>query len=189
MKYLFISGIPTAGKSYLAERVAQKTNSLHIDIDDLREEMSKNPNLKSWVNFFSDKNEEKYWNTITLEEHWSNLLKQSEAFWPTILEKIHKIQQTGEDAIFEGVNILPHLAHKDLDFPGIVLLGESESAVFERCKRDPRWGKTAELQKKEAEWFFVHEGKKYKEEANKYGYQVFTNAEEAEKELLKLMGK
>ncbi|MDA1317545.1 MAG: AAA family ATPase [bacterium] len=42
MKYLFISGIPTAGKSYLAERVAQKTNSLHIDIDDLREEMSKN---------------------------------------------------------------------------------------------------------------------------------------------------
>ena len=187
MKYIFISGIPTSGKSYLAERVAQETNSLYIDIDDLRYEMAENPKLKNWVDFFLNKNEKEYWETVTPKEHWNNLVKQSEAFWPTILEKVQKIQKTGKNAIFEGVNILPHLAHKDLDFPGLVLLGESERIVFERCKNTPRWGKTAGLQKKEAKWFFVHEGKIYKEEAKKYGYQAFESAEEAEKELLRLM--
>lgn len=189
MKYVFISGIPTAGKSYLAKKIAQKTNSVHVDIDELRGLMKENPNLEPWVNFFWNKDEKEYWEIVSPQEHWNNLVKQSETFWPTILEKIHEVQKIGKNAIFEGVNILPHLAHKDLDFPGIVLLGDSEQNVFERCKNDPRWGKTAELQKKEAEWFFVHEGKIYKEEANKYGYKVFNSAEKVEKELLKLMGK
>ena len=172
MKCIFISGIPTAGKSYLAEKVAQKTNSIHVDIDNLRGQMKKNPNLKHWVNFFSNKDEKRYWETITPEKHWKNLVSQSEAFWPTILEKIHETQKSGKSAIFEGVNILPHLAHQDLDFSGVVLLGDSEQTVLKRCRENPRWGKTDELQKKEAEWFFVNEGSMYKKEANKYGYKV-----------------
>jgi len=189
MKYIFISGIPASGKSYLAEKVAQKTNSIHVDIDELRGLMKKSLNLEYWVNFFENKDEKKYWETITPEEHWKNLTKQSEAFWPTILEKIHKIQETGNPAIFEGVSILPHLAHQDLDFPGVVLLGDSEKIVFKRCQESPRWGKTNELQKKEAEWFFVHEGGMYKKEANKYGYKVFYDAKKAEEELVRLMRK
>ncbi len=189
MKYIFISGIPTSGKSYLAEKVAQKTNSIHVNIDDLRSEMKKNPNLKHWVNFFWNKDEEKYWETITPEEHWNNLVKQSEAFWPIILEKIHEIKNLKRSAIFEGVNILPHLAHQDLDFPGIVLLGDSKQTVLGRCRENPRWGKTDELQKKEAKWFFVHEGTMYKKEADKYSYKAFSDFKKAEDELLRLLEK
>ena len=189
MKYVFISGIPMAGKSYLAKRVAQKTDSIHIAIDDLRKLMGADPNLKPWVDLFWDKDENEYWETVSPQEHWNNLKEQSEAFWPTILKKIHEIQKTGQAAIFEGVNILPHLAHQDLDFPGIVLLGDSEQALFERNKRNPRWGKTEELQSKEAKWFFVHEGKIYKKEANKYGYRTFHDIKKAESELLWLLGK
>ena len=187
MKYAFISGIPASGKSYLAKRVAQKTNSVHIDIDKLRVEMAKNPNLEPRVNFFSNKNENKYWETITPQEHWKNLKNQSEAFWPTILKKIHELQKTNGSVIFEGVNILPHLAYQDLNFSGIVLLGESEQAILERCKIDPRWGKTKELQEMESEWFFVHEGKIYEDEARKYGYAVFHDSIKAEEELIRML--
>ncbi len=82
---------------------------------------------------------------------------------------------------------MPHLAHQDLDFHGIVLLGDSEQIVLERCRKNPRWGKTDELQKKEAKWFFVHEGTIYRKEANKYGYKVFNDSEKAEIELLRLL--
>ena len=187
MKYAFISGIPASGKSYLAKRVAQKNNSIHIDADKLRGKMMKNPNLELWVNFFCNKNEKKYWDTVTPEEHWNNLVKQSEFFWPTILKKIHEIQKTEQSAIFEAVNILPHLARQDLDFSGIVLLGESEQVILERCKKYPRWGKTKELQEEEAKWFFVHEGKIYEDEARKYGYKTFRNSIKAEEELIRIL--
>ena len=139
--------------------------------------------------FFWNKDEKKYWKNISPQEHWNNLKKQSEAFWPIIFKKIREIQKVRKSAIFEGVNILPHLAHQDLDFPGIVLLGESEQVVFERCKKDPRWGRTHELQKKEAEWFFVHEGKVYQYEARKYGYKAFHDNKKAEDELIRLLQK
>jgi len=187
MRYVFITGIPTAGKSHLAKKVAQKTNCIHVDIDDLRDPMTKNPSFEPWVNFFANQDEEKYWQTVTPEEHWNNLVKQSEAFWPTILKKIHDIQQSGQSAIFEGVNILPHLAHKDLDFSGVALIGSSQEEVFQRCKKEPRWGESIKVQYLEAEWFFMHEGKMYEQEAHKYGYKTFRNSEEAEKELLHLL--
>jgi len=187
MKYAFISGIPTAGKSYLAKKVAQETNSIHVDLDKLRGQMKKYPELEPWVNFFWYKNEKEYWDSVTPEEHWDNMKKQSEKLWPFILKRICEVQKAGKPAIFEGVNILPHLAHKDLDFPGVILLGESEQAVFDRCREDPRWGETEELQKLEAEWFYIHEGKKYEEEAKKYGFKAFHNNTEAEEELIRLL--
>lgn len=126
MKNVFISGIPTSGKSYLAQKIAQKINGCCVDVDELRISMQENPKLEPWVNFFWNKDEKEYWETVSPQEHWNNLKKQSEVFWPTILKKIKDIQKTKQLAIFEGVNILPHLAHRDLDFSGIVLLGESE---------------------------------------------------------------
>lgn len=186
MKYIFISGIPASGKSYLAKKVAKATGVLHFKIDDWREEFWKNENA-DWVDFFWNKNEKEYWETITPQKHWNNLKNQSEAVWPIILEKIRTIQKTKKSAIFESVNILPHLARRDFDFPGIVLLGESIDTIFERCKKDPRWGKTEELQKIEAEWFFIHEGKIYEKEAKKYGYKTFRDSDKAEKELIKLL--
>lgn len=183
MSYVFISGIPASGKSFLAEKIAQKIGAFHLDTDTLREEMVKDPAIEPWINFYWKLDEKKYLTETPCYEQWQNLVKQSEAFWPTILEKIKKIKKTHQSAIFESVNILPHLAKRDLDFPGIVLLGESVEQIFERNKKNPRWGKTEELQRLEAEIFFNCERGNYKKEAEKYGFKTFTDSIEAEEEL------
>lgn len=185
--YVFIGGIPASGKSYLAKNIAEKVGVFHLDLDTLRDEMTKDPKLKYWVDFFWNQDEERYLTEISCEQHWQNLVKQSEAFWPTILKKVNEIKKSHESVIFEGVNILPHLAKRDLDFPGIFLLGESFEQIFERNKQNPRWGQTEELQRKEAELFFNCERLKYKEEAQKFGYKTFSDSEEAEEEVLKLL--
>lgn len=189
MSYVFIGGIPASGKSFLAKKIAEKTNAFHLDIDTLRSEMAEDPNLKPWVNFYWDQDEKIYLTETSCQEKWSNLVKQSETFWPFILGKINRAKQSHPVAVFEAVNILPHLAAKDLDFPGIFLIGETFEQIFERIKKSPRWGKTEELQKLEAEAFFYCERENYKREVEKYGFKTFTNSEEAEQELLRLLKK
>lgn len=180
MPYQFISGIPASGKTYLAKEISDKTDVFYLSIDDLRKEMAKDSKLLSWVNFYWDKNEKEYYEKTPCEKQWDNLVKQSEAFWPFILNKINEVKTTQSSAIFEGVNILPHLAKRDLDFQGIYLLGESEEKIFQRIKEEPRWGQNEQLQKMEAGAFFKCERHKYQEEAKKYGYRCFNDAKKAE---------
>lgn len=187
VKYAFIGGIPATGKSYLAKKIAKSTGALHFKVDDWREEFRVDKHA-DWIDFFWNKNESEYWDKTSCEEHWQNIVKQSEVLWPPgIVRKIKKVVKSGLPAIFEGVNILPHLAAKDLDFPGIFLTGESFEVIFERNKKDPRWGQTEILQKKEAEIFYNCEGPIYKKEAEKYGFKVFSSSIEAEKELIRLL--
>lgn len=184
MKYFFITGTPASGKSTLAKRISTKLGWKHIDIDKWRGEMCNDPLIKPWVEFFMNKDELKYWQETSPEEDFQNLVKQSEAFWPFILKEINKIIKSGEPAIFEAVNILPHLAKSDLSFDGIVLINNSPEVIFERIKKDPRWGETEELQKIES-IRFVEEAMFYKIEAEKYGYKVFDDPLIAEQEFLK----
>ena len=137
--------------------------------------------------FFLNQDEDDYWKNTNCEQQWENLKNQSEAFWPTILKKITEVQKSRKPAIFEGVNILSHLAAKDIQFPGIILLGSSLDDIFERNKKEPRWGKTEELQMMEAEGFYNCERPRYKAEAEKYGYATFYDVKEAEEKLLKIL--
>lgn len=187
MSYVFIGGIPASGKSYLAKKISQKTGAFHLNLDTLRKEMSKDPKLEPWVNFFWNLDEEEYYKNTSCEDQWENLVKQSEAFWPIFLQKVEEIKKFYKSAIIEGVNILPHLAKKDINFPGIFLSGGSVEVIFERNKKNPRWGKTENLQRIEAENFYFCDGKMYKQEAEKYGYKTFDDSESAEEELLNLL--
>ncbi len=187
MKYVFISGIPASGKSYLAAKVAKAIGALHIKADDLREEMKNDLELRKWVDFFWNQDEAEYWKNTNCDQQWVNLKNQSEALWPTILKRIDDIQSSGKPAIFEGVNILPHLARRDLGFEGIILLSESFEKILERNKQDPRWGQTEELQKKEAEAFYNCERPMYKREAEKHDFKTFSDPIEAENALLDLL--
>lgn len=186
MKYIFIGGIPTSGKSFLAEKIAKAKNMAYVDIDAWRQEMEKNPDLEPWVNFYWKLNEKEYFKNTSCNEQWANLKNQSEALWPEIKYRINKIIKSRKPTIFEGVNLLPHLVKRDFKFPGIFLLGKSLEETLERNKKDPRWGKTEELQKMEAESFFFCERIHYKQEAEKFGFKTFENINEAEKEILKL---
>ncbi len=187
MNFAFISGIPASGKSYLANKVSKEIGIEYISIDNWREDMRSDSELKKWVEFFRNQNEEKYWHNTNCEQQWQNLKMQSEAIWPSILARINDIKNSGKATIFEGVNILPHLAAQDLDFGGIVLLGESFEQNLERNKLDPRWGDTEELQIQESEAFWKCERPRYEKEATRYGFKSFSNPDLAEKELLRLL--
>lgn len=60
MNYVFIGGIPASGKSYLAKKISDKTGAFHFDLDTLRKELSKDPKLEYWVNFYWNLNEEEW---------------------------------------------------------------------------------------------------------------------------------
>ncbi|TAK57726.1 hypothetical protein EPO17_01210 [Patescibacteria group bacterium] len=176
---LFITGIPTSGKSYLAKRLAESIGGVAVLLDDLRESLCDDEKYKKWVNFYLDQNEKEYLTKTSNEDMWKNLVAQSEAIWPAFLNKINYYRDEVRPVIFECVNILPHLAKKNLDFDGVVLLGSSYEETLQRNIADPRWGNTLELQTLEAREFFFAERPRYRSEAEKYGYPVFETADEA----------
>lgn len=187
MKAIFITGVPASGKSYLAKKLAKAVDGIHVEIDDIREALSHDPRYKKWVNFYLDKDEKDYYTKTTPEEQWNNLVDQSEHIWPAILEAIHKYKDEQKPVIFEAVNILPHLAKKDLNFPGLILLGSSFEDILERNKKDPRWGATEGLQKLEAESFWNIERPLYKREAESCGYKTFEDNDKAFEYAVKLL--
>jgi len=186
-KRIFITGIPTAGKSFLGKKLAEKIGGICVSIDDIRENLSKDERYKKWVNFYLDQDEYIYYATTNPDKQWNNLVKQSEGFWPGILKKIREYDNEVKPLIIEGTNILPHLAHNDLDMPGITIIGKSFEEVLERNIKDPRWGKTEELQKLEASSFFNIERPHFKSESEKYGYKVFETPDDAWNVAIKLL--
>jgi len=184
-KRLFITGIPTAGKSYLADKLADKFGGLAIHLDDFRESLAADPKYRDAVNFYLDQDERTYLTTISLDEQWNNLVRQSEALWPAMLTKIKSYDNEERPVVFDSVNIFPYLAKRDLNFSGVILIGSSYEETLERNKKDPRWGKTEELQILEAKYFFNIERPHYQAEGEKYGYSIFTSADEAYEWLVK----
>lgn len=178
-KRLFITGIPTAGKSYLAQKLAQEVGGVRVSVDGMRKELAKDERYKKWINYYLDQDEKTYYTTTTYDEQWQNLVAQSEGFWPGVLAKFAQYINEEKPVIFEGVNILPHLAHKDLRIPGIVIIGHSLEETLARNTREPRWGVSEELQKLEADAFFNGERPHYKNEAERFGYQVFETSDDA----------
>jgi len=179
-RQLFITGIPASGKSYLAKKLAEKTGGVVVLLDELREELAKkNEVYKKWTNFYWDKDEAIYYQNTPPDQLWGDLVRQSEGLWPGFMERIDSYRNETRPVIFECVNILPHLARRDIKFPGVCLIGKSYEEILSRNKKDPRWGKTQELQEMEAREFFFVERPRYQAEAEKYGYAVFLGADDA----------
>ncbi|HEU0080985.1 MAG TPA: AAA family ATPase [Candidatus Paceibacterota bacterium] len=187
-KRLFITGIPTSGKSYLAKRLAKSLGGVAVSLDSFRERLAADERYKKWVNFYLDRDEKEYLTKTSPGGQWQNLVAQSEALWPAILDEIKQYEREERLVVFECVNLLPHLAQRDLGFPGIVLIGSSFEETLARNKKDPRWGATAELQELEAGAFFEVERPRYKVEAERYGYPVFESADAAFESAQKLLG-
>lgn len=187
MRAIFITGIPTAGKSHLAKMLVELTGAIHVQMDDLFEPMESDPRFAKYANFYWDQDEKTYYTTTTREQQWNNLVWQCEGLWPGMLEKVQGYADETKPVVFDGVSILPHLAKRDLPFPGVVLIGRSKAEVLERIAKLHRWGNTPELHQLEADAFFEGERPHYKSEAERYGYKVFETAEEALPTALELL--
>lgn len=186
MNSVFITGTSTVGKTHLANKLAASLGIKRVGTDAMRIEMLKDPLLEPWVNFYFDKDKEQFLTTTTCAEKWQKLVNQSEAFWPTIKKNIEAALASGETAIFEGVNLLPHLM-KEIEIKGVVLSATSEEDIFERLKLNPRWGKEEKLQRLEAHNYFTCEGPGFLVEAEQFGIQSFSDISAAEIELRRLI--
>lgn len=186
-KRLFIAGIPTAGKSYLAEKLANAVGGIAVLFDDFREILEEEGKYKKWARFYLDQDEKEYLINTSADDKWKNLVLQSEALWPAFLEEIDKYKDETKPVIFECVNLLPRLVRKDLDFPGIVLVGKSLEETLRRNKLEPRWGNTEELQVLEAKMFFEEERPHYIQEAKDNNLPVFESADDVFETALNLL--
>lgn len=202
---IFITGIPTAGKSYLARRLARTTGGYCLETDNLREELKNDPELGKWARFFEEENELAYYADNDPQKQWAILSEVHERIWPGVLRKIRAYEAgriplrsriaafirkpfaRNRPLIFEGINILPHLAKKDLVFPGVVLVAESFEEVLGRNRQRPRWGKTPEMIEMSARAFWFVERPHYVAEAKKSGYPIFEDANQAFDAIIAMM--
>jgi tRNA uridine 5-carbamoylmethylation protein Kti12 len=186
-KRLFITGIPASGKTTLANKLALELGAVVVSLDNAKDSFREDEKYEPWISFYYNKDEEKYITETTPDERWQDLVKQSEALFKIFKTEIDKYKDESRTVIFECVNLLPHIANKNLDFPGVVLLGENYETILERNRKSPRWGHTKELQEKETRDFFYNQGNRYKEEAEKYNYNYYNSADEAFKYCLNLL--
>lgn len=186
--YVFVGGTPAAGKTVTTLEFVKnsKLPIHHVGIDDFRKEWSTNPELAYWVNFLWNKNEEEYWNSTSYEEYTSHLTSQAEAFWPYVKKIVEETKQNHTNAIFEGVNLLPHLVKEYTADKALFLIQEDENVVWERIKKAPRWGNADHLKKLEAHFFVEYDARFIKEEAKKNNLPVFTSPQALVDELNKI---
>lgn len=186
---IFITGIPTAGKTHLAKVVAKKVHGIHVDTDEIRHVLRRNPKYKKWVDWYWNQDEYKYYTSTSYQQQWRNLVRQSKKIWPGMMAGICKYNREKRPIIFEGVSLLPHLVKKHLPFKGVVIIGKSKKDVLVRLLKHHRWGRTLTLKQLEADAFFNGERPRYRAEAKKYGYKVFTTADKALRTVLKMVRK
>lgn len=184
-KRLIITGIPTIGKTTLAKRLAEAVGGICVSSEDIRHELRSNPKYTDATNFWKGKNKRTYYITTPYDKQWKNLVTQSEKLWEGILERINSYKDEERPVVFEGVSLLPHLVHKDLDFPCVVIVGASLENVVEGNKEKPRW-ESAELELQSVA-LFLGDQPYFKAEAEKYNYPVFKNDDEAFKEALRIL--
>jgi hypothetical protein len=178
-KRLFITGIPTAGKSYLAKLLAEQTGAITVFFDKVLDGYMKDPHYEPWINFYWNQDERTYLTQTSPEDQRHYLMQQAECFWPLFAEQIRSYQNETRPVIFDSVSLFPSLVRREFDFPGIILAGSSVEETLARNQKDPRWSKLPELQKMEAEAFFYIERPLYMAEAKQFDLPVFEKADEA----------
>lgn len=166
-KRLFITGIPTAGKSYLAKAVAAKVAAKVVHFDKVLDNHLNDPLYEKWINFYWNQDERAYLTGTSPDDQRRFLMEQAECFWPLFKEHIDSYKDEMQPVIFESVSLFPSLVRRAFDFPGIVLAGVSIQETLKRNQGDPRWSKLPELQAMEAEAFFNIERPLYISEAKK----------------------
>lgn len=179
---MFIGGNPVSGKTTLAREIAASTGSIHLDLSRFRAEMRQDESLRYWTDFFLNQAEWAYWQDHRIEQHWENMTRRAEAFWPFLHQKIQEATDEYPSVIIEAGTLMPaQLA--TLDFSGVYLIGTNQETIYQRLRKTPCWGTCSSLQRMEAA-MFAQEGEMLRSEAAEYGFPVFEDPQEALEALL-----
>ncbi len=177
MAHLFIGGNPVSGKTTLAREIANDTGGTLLNLDRFRSEMREEESLRYWTDFFLNQAEWAYWQDHTFEQHWDNMKRRAEAYWPFLRQKIQKAIDESPSVIVEAGTLMPaQLA--TLGFSGVYLICTDQETIYQRLRKTPCWGTCSSLQRMEAA-MYAQEGEMLRSEAAEYGFPVFEDSKEA----------
>ena len=185
-KVILIGGSPTAGKSYVARKLAEDLKLPWISTDTIREQMRwivRKEDYPDAFHHFIESGPEKAVEFLThntpeqIVEHQN---KESAEIWKGVRGIIEGDYAWG-DFIVEGVAILPELVANQewkvkKDIMALFLINEDKDRVrniiFTRGLWDDPDKYPDDVKEKEVEWVFVFNNY-IKEKAKKYNFPVF----------------
>lgn len=178
MKIILIGGSPTAGKSYVTRKIAEKLKLPWISTDTIREQMRKIVRKEDYPDLFffdeaTPKMAVKFLNKYSPKEIVNIVNKESVEVWKGV-KAILDTDYVWKSYIIEGVAVLPHLVSKlkNKDIKALFLVDEDikriRKSIFTRGLWDDAKKYPDSVKEKEVEWviafnnFLKKEAKKYK---------------------------
>jgi len=167
---ILIGGMPTAGKSTLAENLSEDLNLPWISTDQIGIIMravatrEKYPMLFTW----EDYDGMNYLNELTADEIADNEFAKGEAVWPGVRKLVKEDYTWNDGFIIEGDDILPHLVAQDFSnsstvkavFIGDLDIDRVRNVVFTRnFAGDDTSTYPNDVKEKEVEWILNYSEK------------------------------
>ena len=182
-KIILIGGAPTAGKSYVARKIADELSLPWISTDTIRELMRETVRPEDYPHLFdhaeaAGKDAVAYLNQNTAAEIVENHIKENEDVWKGI-HALLKTDYVWGSFIVEGVAIVPHLASsltgRNKRIISLFLIEEREERIREVVYTRGLWDEAHKypdsVKEKEVEWVMEY-NTWIKKEAEKHGFPV-----------------
>jgi 2-phosphoglycerate kinase len=168
---ILIGGMPTAGKSTLAENLSIHLNLPWISTDQVGQIMRGVANREQYPALFTweDYSRAKSLDELTADEIADNEFANGEANWLGVRKLIKEDYSWNDGFIIEGTHILPHLVAQDFaDSSNVnaIFIGDHDAERIRNVVliRDVPWDK-----EKEVEWVLKF-SEKLKTEVEKHGF-------------------
>jgi 2-phosphoglycerate kinase len=166
---ILIGGAPTAGKSTMAQMVANYLNIPWISTDQIREIMRVAAKRSDYPKLFNPEGYtgERFLTEFSSEQIVQMEMEQGEATWLGIKQLIEEDYTWTKGFVIEGVNLLPHLITQDFkdnaNIKSVFLIDEDadriRDVVFNRGLWDAAKSYSDDVKEKEVEWvtLFSHQ--------------------------------
>lgn len=190
-----IGGMPTSGKSTIAQGLSDYLHTPWISTDQIREVMRVIADRNQHPKLFMPEGytAERFLTEYDAQQIVNIEFEQGEATWPGVSKLIVNNNTWHQGFVIEGVAILPHLIERDYrDNPNVkpVFIGdENEDRVRNVVYTRGLWGDAKtysdDVKEREVEWA-ISFSKILKQEAEKNGYpwvEVEKNADDLNKVL------
>lgn len=174
-----IGGMPTAGKSTIAQSMSDHFHIPWISTDQIREVMRIVADRNQYPKLFTPEgySAERFLTEYDAQQIVDMELEQGEATWPGVSKLIRDDYTWPQGFVIEGVGILPHLIARDCNGnPNVkpVFIGDENEdrvrkVVYTRGLWDDAKTYSDDVKEREVEWAILF-SKMLKQEAEKHGY-------------------
>ncbi len=185
---ILVGGMPTAGKSTLAQNLSRHLNLPWLSTDQIGIVMravaprETHPELFRWEDYAADPSV----GELTADEIADNEFAKGGANWLGVRTLIQEDYTWNDGAVIEGVDVLPHLVAQDFpdsDVVRPVFVGDHDRSRIRAAVqgRDVFWDED-----KEVEWA-LRFSEKLRAEVERYGF-AWVDLEKNDRDLAKVLG-